>query len=271
MKTEIFYFSGTGNTRKISEEIMKRLDSKENPVEIDPIQKGTKPHPKTQMMGIGYPVYDFLPPKIVLDFLNNLPESPNGCPVFLFSTYSISPLDAHAHSIKILNEKRYFPFCSEGFKSPGPVVYFFTNPENRLMKHNASFGDDTITKLNHFTETIKESTKNGRNKLSPRFHPLNKALQLFSFFSFGMTFYRNLKVKETCTSCGLCVKNCPDNNLILNEGKITIKKNNNCLRCLKCHQVCPQKAIEFTSRKRKGDYPKGKPDELFQQISRFQN
>ncbi len=55
--------------------------------------------------------------------------------------------------------------------------------------------------------------------------------------------------KEICTGCGICVRECPVNAITIKNKKaeINMKK---CIRCKKCHEVCPQKAIKHDSEKK---------------------
>lgn len=53
----------------------------------------------------------------------------------------------------------------------------------------------------------------------------------------------SFKVKDNCTSCGLCVKKCPLGNITFNNGKI--QWNGNCTHCMACISYCPVEAIEY--------------------------
>ena len=54
--------------------------------------------------------------------------------------------------------------------------------------------------------------------------------------------------KNKCTGCGLCVRECPVNAIIIKEGKAEIDMDK-CIRCGKCHDVCPQEAVRHDSEK----------------------
>jgi dihydroorotate dehydrogenase (fumarate) len=47
---------------------------------------------------------------------------------------------------------------------------------------------------------------------------------------------------QECTHCGLCVKLCPYQALIIEKDQVTLDKNK-CLSCGLCHSVCPHHAI----------------------------
>lgn len=47
---------------------------------------------------------------------------------------------------------------------------------------------------------------------------------------------------EKCIGCTKCIKDCPANDIFLNNGKATIK-NENCLKCGHCIAICPVNAV----------------------------
>lgn len=54
---------------------------------------------------------------------------------------------------------------------------------------------------------------------------------------------KDFYTSEKCTSCSMCEKLCPVNNIELKENKVTWK--NNCEFCMKCINICPEKAIDY--------------------------
>ena len=48
---------------------------------------------------------------------------------------------------------------------------------------------------------------------------------------------------NNCTSCGICEKICPVNNIIIIDGKPQWQ--HKCQQCLACINLCPEKSIQF--------------------------
>ncbi|EJO5349258.1 nitroreductase family protein [Clostridium botulinum] len=51
--------------------------------------------------------------------------------------------------------------------------------------------------------------------------------------------------KNLCIGCGLCVGDCPVNNIIIKEKKAVIK-NQECIKCGHCEGICPKAAVTLT-------------------------
>lgn len=59
---------------------------------------------------------------------------------------------------------------------------------------------------------------------------------------FAPIFGKSLQTTSKCNMCGLCVRNCPQDNIYFKDDKIKFKKK--CLICMRCIYRCPQKVIK---------------------------
>ena len=93
-----------------------------------------------------------------------------------------------------------------------------------------------------------------RNNLYDRFTsgPVNPVF--YQFFVKATAF----QTDDTCIGCGQCVKNCPKNNIALENGKPIW--GNQCTHCMACICYCPTEAIEY------GKKSIGKPRYHFEQL-----
>ncbi|TYQ17992.1 UNVERIFIED_CONTAM: 4Fe-4S binding protein [Acetivibrio alkalicellulosi] len=260
MHVKIIYFSGTGNTKFISEKLVEKFNEKgvcnldlipvENAINNSKILESDGALP-----GIGFPVYDLMPPKIIIDFVNRLKKVAYH-KAFVFSTYTSYPVDSNYYVIDKLQEKGYRVLVQESFKAPGASVYFYLTPDNPLIKKKTIFNRGVNNQLDNFVTTIMNTVNNDGENIQIKYNSLNKFHQVFSKMTFGIVFYSNLKTNSNCIKCGICAKICPEGNLIMKDGTLCIKNSNGCMKCLRCVQVCPNEAINFTSLKRKGSYTK---------------
>jgi ferredoxin len=49
---------------------------------------------------------------------------------------------------------------------------------------------------------------------------------------------------DRCTSCGLCIKECPVNAIAFGSAKKAVIDQQTCIKCGSCSKVCPFSAIE---------------------------
>lgn len=257
MNVKIVYFSGTGNTRFLSEKIVQKFEEKGiGDIELVPVEDVLKDIRNVErgdtILGIGYPVYDCMPPNIIMEFVNKLNNSKSRNIAFVFSAYTTNPLDSNYYIIEKLQEKGYHVATQENFQAPGASSYFYSNPSHPIVKSKTVFSKGINQQIDRFVINILDS--DNRAAIPIQYHRLHKLYQTFSNVTFGNMFYRNLKKSDDCVNCGLCARSCPASNLIMQEGKLMIKSSNGCMRCLRCVQICNKEAINFTSSKRRGSY-----------------
>jgi ferredoxin len=257
MHVKIIYFSGTGNTKFLSEKLLQKFKEKEvNDIELIPVEDALNDIRSSEcedfVLGIGYPVYDLMPPNIILEFVNKLNNTNSTNMAFVFSTYTTDPLDSNYYIIEKLQKIGFHVAAQENFKAPGASSYFYANPKYPIVKGKTIFDTGINRKIDNFVINILNS--NTQANIPIQYHRLHKLYQTISKMTFGNLFYRNLKINDNCISCGQCAKSCPTSNLLMQEGKLIIKNSNGCMRCLRCVQICNKKAINFTSSKRRGSY-----------------
>lgn len=261
MKINLFYFSGTGNTKYICELVKESFIEKGiNEVQLSEINRINDNFlvevNDDTLLGFAYPVYDYLPPENILKLAEKIKlNSKNPC--FVFNTYTTDPMDSNMHLIDRLKENNIYTIAEGGFKSPGASAFMYANPQLPMVKPATKFENQLNQNIENFVKNIinKYNTSDQNTSfLKVKYNRLNKFHQWFSKITFGNMFYRNLKVDNNCSLCGLCVENCPDKNLTVKDSKLKVSKTNNCQRCLKCVQLCKKRAINFTSQKRRGDY-----------------
>lgn len=52
--------------------------------------------------------------------------------------------------------------------------------------------------------------------------------------------------EEKCIGCGMCVKDCPQLNISLNDDKKASIKSQDCIKCGHCVAICPKEAVSMT-------------------------
>jgi ferredoxin len=240
----IFVFSGTGNTAFVAEKLGESLQGQgvsTRVINID--QAGEMPDlSQVKYLGLGYPVYAWSLPSNVLEFARRLPAAGEGQKGFVFATYGGSPLHAVPEGAAILKEKGYRLLRSRGFKFPDnyttSVISCFdrTTPEERERRFAAA----APAIAEYAGEILADRTEvDAGGGIFGRF--------VSAFVGNGFRKHgapgegKKFSVSDACTSCRLCARTCPVENIRMAEGKPAFQ--DHCIVCCRCFNVCPVKAI----------------------------
>ncbi|MBI9052645.1 MAG: EFR1 family ferrodoxin [Bacteroidales bacterium] len=240
MKTTIYYFSATGNSLHLAQ----NLNSKIEECKLVSIAKEIlheSIESSTERIGFIFPVYAWGAPRIVIDFIKKLIIK-NKPYVFAIATCVGIPAKT---LIEIQNElKKIGSNLDAGFVVKSEC--------SSLMKKNSL--DKIIIGLDKKRKSIKtaddrlnEIVKNIENieKHNPETSSFVANIFGSKFHSLGLDFFKTADesfiINNECNNCGICVKVCPRQNINLENGKLQF--NHNCELCHACIQWCPKFAI----------------------------
>jgi NAD-dependent dihydropyrimidine dehydrogenase PreA subunit len=118
---------------------------------------------------------------------------------------------------------------------PYNMIFRHTNYMVKRMWQAASFGVPKATNaiLNNIRVPFKPS-------IFSRIVAAILSIQYPSYRILGRFFTVD---KDKCIDCGKCIKDCPTNNIKVEDGKITFSKN--CICCVRCSFNCPTNAINI--------------------------
>ncbi len=264
MKILIYYFSGTGNTKRISELYERELNSLGHEVTVRSL---TEPYDTADagnfdMIGIGYPIHAFNAPKIILRLCKALPKRSKKVHgktkkrVFVFKTSGepvrmsdISSLKMHA-----VLRRRGYDVTNE---------YQYVMPYNIIFRH----GDETVYKMWDVAQRLipvhAQNISDGNGRLPKKMFMGGFLAWILRCEHWGAHIIgRMYKANKACVKCGKCIKLCPVNNIRYNK-KGKIKFGNKCIMCMRCVMFCPKSAIDMRllrSWKVNGAYSFEKPD-----------
>jgi len=250
-KAIIFYFSGTGNAKRIalwfSEfAAQKGIDCK--PLDIARCDANAiSPLIDNSLVLIVSPIHGFNYPKITLDFIRRFPKGNNtvilmntraGMRIGRFVTPGLSGI-AFLVSSFILKTK--------GYKIAGQIP--FDMPSNWLSIHPA-LREKSVKYLHkaNYTRVEKHSEMilSGQRDF-PAYRDLVQDI-LISPIALGYYFIGRFALAKSfyasadCDSCGLCVKQCPVQAIEMLDSHPFWRFN--CESCMKCMNNCPKRAIE---------------------------
>jgi len=250
-KATIFYFSGTGNAKRIALWFSEFAVKKEIDCTIFDIAKCDISNIVTlidnSLILIISPTHGFNFPKITLDFIRHFPKGNNrvvlmntraGMKIGEFITPGLTGIALMLSSFVLKNK---------GYKINGQIP--FDMPSNWLSVH-PSLNEKTVKYLhkNNYSKVEKHSEKifsGQRDFLAHRdlvqdilISPIAFGYYWVGRFVFAKSFYAS----ADCDSCGLCIEQCP-----VQAIKIVDKRpfwTFKCESCMRCMNNCPKRAIE---------------------------
>ena len=248
----IFYFSGTGNSKWIANQLSKK--QQENLVFIpDALQNGALEFclQAGEKVGFVFPVYSWGPPEIVLRFISQLTLK-GYQQQYLFFVCSCGDDTGLTQQVvvKALAAKGWK--CHAGFSviMPNNYVLFpgFDVDSKELEKKKLHEAVSALENINGLISTEESvfSCKEGS-------FPFLKTRIINPLFNRFQMSPKHFRVTAGCISCKRCEKSCPVKNVTLREGKPVW--GTNCTSCLACYHVCPQQAVQYGKKtKDKGHY-----------------
>ncbi len=256
MKVLILYFSGTGNTHFIAEEIYKGLINNNIDTNISSVEDFKPEHTNDfDILLFGFPIYACDMPIFLEDYISRLSITKlKG--VYLFSTLGFYG----GNSLKKVGNR----FASKGFtvlggqevKMPGSDGLSFSKRDSKfvtkaLTKDYSKLDEveNIISKLANISRDIND-TKNDSdilyNDIGIKTKMISKLMDpLFMLFLKTMEklFKRKLWADSKCVKCGICEKICPSKNITVTEDRVIFS--DKCYLCLRCVHQCPKEAIQI--------------------------
>lgn len=244
MNIAMIYFSGTGNSKYIVDYLGNKLKENNHNVKIYNIEQNPIIPIDTDLLVIGGPIYaGNVPEKLIRWVLRNVPESSANSIV-----YSTSAGLINAHGVdslaKKLSKKGYNVLAKETYLMPRNF-YFGKYPKNtkdevdKMLEDVNKQLDELVDKICLDTLSSKEFENKG---------VLGKDLLAETFSVMSRFMGKSFSVDDNCIKCGICVKNCPENNINFGKDK-NIKFSNKCMLCCRCIHNCPKNAINYKGKK----------------------
>lgn len=235
MKTNIYYFSGTGNSLAVAKEIASELDGE---ISVSPVIKELNKRNseiEADAIGIIFPVYCHDLPNIIKKFIQKMLF--NGNPyIFAIATYNAEPGNALFNLDSMLQEKNLQLDAGFHISMPGNNVMIIdlttSNEENerRFTAKNKKM-KQIITSIDSKERTGVEGT----------FNP-NETYEIKAYLDDIYHVAEHFWVTKDCKQCKTCKNVCPKNNIQYVEDKVIW--GTDCEYCLACLHWCPEKAIQ---------------------------
>jgi len=253
MSTEIYYFSGTGNTFYVAKELQKRIiDSKLIPIVSLLKQEIIEIHGET--VGFVSPLHGMTVPIPVKIFLKKI-KLKSVEYIFSIATRGGTKCFAFKKINQILKRNRK---CLDSTfiltminNDPKFKVYEIPISENiSKVESKIQTRLDSISKIIINKERYKEKDSDYID--FPFIKPVNYLLErlvLLGMFWADVSHTNNYFYADSkCTGCGICEKVCLSQKIKMINKKPVWQKNVKCYLCYTCLNYCPEQAVQIKSK-----------------------
>ena len=232
------YLSGTGNSKHCVEKFVQLLDENcrtfpiENPQVIEEIKNETD-------IVVGYPTQFSNAPLMVRDFIRNNSTIWEGKRIFCINTMGAFSGDGTGCTARLF--KIYGATVTGGLqiKMPDSVC------DSKLLKKTEEANKKIVKQADEKIEAWVAKIKSGKypkEGLGFCDHIAGLFGQRLWFYGKTLKYSDKLKISDACVGCGLCVNECPMDNLVQQSGGKPVPQGK-CTMCYRCISHCPAQAI----------------------------
>ncbi len=238
----ILYFTGTGNSRFIAEQLSSLLN--DELVSINECLRSgeTKEFISEKPYIFVAPIYACNLPRVFDEFIKNTKFDGNKN-IYVVANAGENSSGAFYNVKKLFEDKNLTLKGFEEIKMPSNYIVMF-NPSD--SEESKTLLNKSLDKINTIAEKVmnnEEFSIDRKMGLSSKFASSKFVNNLFyNKFINDKGFYST----DECTGCTLCEKVCPLNNITMSENRP--KWNGNCTHCVGCISVCPKRAIEYKNK-----------------------
>ncbi|URZ18597.1 EFR1 family ferrodoxin [Clostridium felsineum] len=233
----ILYFTGTGNSAYIAKQISKSIGDRL--ISINEKIKGndvSEINVDDRLIFV-VPTYAWRIPRIVEEWIDKTKFKGDVNTYFVMNCgVSIGNAEKDIKQLCKRKELRYMGLTS--IVMPENYIAMYDAPKEAVARQIIENANPVINKA---ASIIKEGNSFPKVK-SNLVGGLNSFLVNTLFYSFFVKAHK-FTADNKCVGCGVCVKECPLNNIQLKEKKPVW--GNKCTHCMACICKCPTSAIEY--------------------------
>ena len=231
------YLSGSGNTKHIVTLLLNELGT--NGISVPVESEDVKNALEGDEIILAYPTMFSNIPYLVRDFIISHESVWKGKKIFLITTMGLFAGDGTGCAARLL--KKYGAEITGGLQ----IVMPDSIGDCKALKKSKEQNKAVIDKAD---KRVTEAAKKIREGNYPK-EGLSFAAHLAGLFGQRLWFYNKTtgytdKVKidpAKCIGCGICAKNCPTQNIKIEDGKAVASSK--CTMCYRCINHCPKQAM----------------------------
>lgn len=258
----IFYFSASGNSRYVANRLGAVLGEQ---VEYMPAVHAASMHPVGKSIGFVFPVYSWGIPDPVVRFIHGLPRNAfadavgeKRLPVWAVLTCGDETGMAPEMLRRLLEERGLRLAFVGSVTMPNTYVLLpgFDVDSAEVESRKLSEAPERIATL---ADTLLQLTYDAGGSRQMALDvvrgswPRLKSRLIYPLFRHWGVMPGKWHRNDDCISCGLCVRSCPNQNIVMRGGMPVWSIN--CCSCLACYHACPRHAVTYGRiTRRKGQY-----------------
>ena len=239
MRIRIAYYSGSGNTQYVAQLLRKYIKSHE--VSTFFIKKNKKMDDSYDALVLGMPVYAYMPPETVLEFLRGLKG--RGRPVFVYITKGLISGNAGKIAAEILKKNGFLVVGVHDILMADSLFIL-------LSKHGTLLHRIMLLPNRGIEERVERLAAIIVDKLEKKTMTIPKGKWYVPFTRVvAQMFWKKEKklqkaflADERCDLCGACEGLCPRGNIRVKDAVVWEE---DCEFCLRCLHRCPREAIQI--------------------------
>ena len=240
MNVLLVYYTGTYNTRYLTNKVKERFTSRGDTVTTVEINRKTPVVSTAEydLVGFSYPIYGFNSPAPFNRYVKKL-RMQKGQRFFIYKNSGETFAMNNASSRILLRrmKRQKAVFAGE---------YHFVMPYNIHFRFDDDFVREILAKNQKQLDVMMANLDSGKVETRKSKAIYNVAAAVVGIQKIGgpinSFFYR--VNKDKCVKCNLCVKTCPQQNIYQNK-KGKIKFHHRCDMCMRCSFFCPTDAISI--------------------------
>ena len=238
MRTLLIYYTGTYNTRYLTDMAENALKSRGHDVTRIEVRRDA-PVIDTDgfdLVGIGYPIYGFNSPLPLNRYIKKL-RFRKGQRYFIYKnsgeTFAIN--NASDRVIKRRMRRRGATLVGQ---------YHFVMPYNIHFPFDRDFIRELLDKDKKLLEVMMHDLESGniaKIKSNIFYDIASAVVSVQKIGGFVNSFFYRVDA-DKCVGCMRCVRECPEQNISVRKGKIVF--GHRCDMCMRCSFYCPSDAIK---------------------------
>lgn len=235
----VIYFSGTGNTEYVAKLFKEKFELRNISIDLIDIQKYNKLDREYDFYIFGGPIHADMIPDILIDWIKNIKDTNKKC--IIYSTLADKEdKQGRKYLGKVVSEKGFEVLVDEAISMPNNyyVVFFKRDSEEDIKQSIDNSKPKVEAIVNRFLEEDLKTINYSKKVFSSKI-----VYDIFLMYTKKFPKKKFSLDKDKCIGCNICEKNCPTNNISMNNKQLKFK--NQCIGCLKCIHKCPANAILY--------------------------